>query len=532
MVWGVDMDDADDKKVRGRTIGPCPHGPPVIYANTPACLQYGIQKRMVEKKLPFTPTDEDKQRIGSLVNALLNGHKKGKFQSAGLFSDKNIDTWCSEHPELFDCKSAKWTATRFETSVGNLLVDVAPEFKFSGSIKAESMPRGKAPRVLIADGDSGQLMALLTVKCIEDIVFDHFEDKSIKHRSKEAAMQDVVDALRRPKKKKTAIVEGDGTAWDARCSADVRGITENPIVERVTARLMETCIIPAAWLAEHEKAGKAKTLKLFMKTKRAKFRPKIDAIRRSGHRGTSILNWLVNFILWHSSVFKDPACFSNPKCLNGVDLEGKQRWFHAYFEGDDSIVGTDELPATLIAEIKAFWTRCGFEMKLVFGKGTAEFTGYIFGVDDHGLTGDHLPDPVRGMRTSGVSTSRVAIDSDLGRATVGRDAMLARAQANRKCGMLCQHYLKLSDMWAAQAGLPDNVDHETEMQLRGHKSDEGLSYCELVEEVRDCVQDDGLELLNRLGYAVSESEATSLKMWPASMDSDSLLGSLPECLRA
>lgn len=532
MVWGVDMTDAEDKKIRGRIIGPCPHGAPVIYANTPSCLEHGINKRMVEKKLPFTPTPEDRARIGSLVGAFIKGHRKGKNNMPGLFSDKNIDNWCAAHPELFDCKSNKWTDKRFETSVANLLTDVAPEYKFTGSIKAESMAVGKAPRVLIADGDPGQLMALLTVKCIEDIVFEHFEGKSIKHRSKEAAMQSVVDALRRPNKKKTAIVEGDGTAWDARCGSEIRGITENPIIEHVTARLMQTCIIPAVWLEEHEKAGKADTLKLFMKTKRSTYRPKIDAIRRSGHRGTSILNWLVNFILWHSSVFKDPGCFANPRCMNGVDSEGKQRWFHAFFEGDDSIVGTDELPAPLIAKIKSFWTRCGFEMKLIFGKSTAEFTGFIFGVDELGLTGDHLPDPVRGMRTSGVSASRVAIESNAGRAQVGRDAMLARAQANKKCGMLCQHYLKLADMWAAEADLPKKVSHETEMQLYGHKSDDGLAYGELVDSIRDCYQDDGLELLGKLGYAVSEDEATTFKMWPASLEGASLLESLPLCLRA
>lgn len=207
-------------------------------------------------------------------------------------------------------------------------------------------------------------------------------------------------------------------------------------------------------------------------------------------------------------------------------------WPHAFFEGDDSIVGTDALPATLIAQIKAFWLRCGFEMKLVFGKSTAEFTGYIFGVDEKGLTGDHLPDPVRGIRNSGVSSSRTAIDSDAGRAQVGRDALLARAQANRKCGILCQHYLKLSEMWAVHPDLPQKVDRETEMQLYGHESEEGLEYTELVETVQDCVNDDGLELLERLGYPISESEATAFKQWPASMDSDSLLESLPECLKA
>ena len=87
LIWGVDKDDAEDKQVRGRIIGPCPFGKPVIYANTPACLKEGISKRIKEKKLPFLATDADKQRIGKLVSAMMFGiKKKGGGSLPVLFS--------------------------------------------------------------------------------------------------------------------------------------------------------------------------------------------------------------------------------------------------------------------------------------------------------------------------------------------------------------------------------------------------------------------------------------------------------------
>ncbi len=528
IVWGVDKDDSEDKQMKGRVIGPYQESP-VIYANTPANVKDGIERRMTAKKLKFSCTESDKARIGCMVSALITGLKRKKGpRFEAVFSHRRIDEWCASHADLLDCKSSKWTPDRFENGMANLLRQIDPTMQFKVAVKAENMTAGKAPRILIADGDEGQIMALMTIKCIEDILFEVYKDKSIKHRSKRKAMDDVAKMLRRPNKRKTAIVEGDGTAWDARCGSEIRGITENPIIDWVTSRLTETCIIPESWLEAHAQACHDKTLKLFMRTKKVVIRPVVDAIRRSGHRGTSVLNWLVNFILWHASVFTDGSCFIDPVCRHGLDTEGKQRWFAGAFEGDDSIIGTDELPETLIESIKAFWLRCGFEMKLIFGKQTAEFTGWILGVDDKGITADYMPDVLRGLKNSPFSTSRTAIESDKGRAQVGRDAFLARAHSYvGRNGLMCNHYLKLSKMWAAETGAGGKVDHETQMQVRGFVNEEGITYADLMSAVEAETDKDDLEGLRALGWSITDEEAAAFRMWPATLDNASYREALP-----
>ena len=63
----------------------------------------------------------------------------------------------------------KWNAQSFENAITEALLEVDPTYQFTTAVKAESMPEGKAPRFLIADQDVGQVLALLTVKCVEDL---------------------------------------------------------------------------------------------------------------------------------------------------------------------------------------------------------------------------------------------------------------------------------------------------------------------------------------------------------------------------
>eukprot|EP00972_Heterocapsa_arctica_P056549 8347127-Heterocapsa_arctica.AAC.1 len=55
---------------------------------------------------------------------------------------------------------------------------------------------------------------------------------------------------------------------------------------------------PEKWHLEHSKACEAGKLKLFYNHKYETMQVTIDAIRRSGHRGTSCLNWWINFVKW------------------------------------------------------------------------------------------------------------------------------------------------------------------------------------------------------------------------------------------
>ena len=78
-----------------------------------------------------------------------------------------------------------------------------PEFQFSTSIKFEHMPENKAPRFLIADQDEGQILSLLTIKCVEDLTKRAFPKKTIKGKRKKEAMEELINELAPPAKHRT-----------------------------------------------------------------------------------------------------------------------------------------------------------------------------------------------------------------------------------------------------------------------------------------------------------------------------------------
>ena len=99
------------------------------------------------------------------------------------------------------CKSKNWGSARYENSLLNLILQsVDPEFQFSTSIKFEHMPENKAPRFLLADQDEGQILSLLTIKCVEDLTKRAFPKKTIKGKSKKEAMEELINELTPPAK--------------------------------------------------------------------------------------------------------------------------------------------------------------------------------------------------------------------------------------------------------------------------------------------------------------------------------------------
>ena len=115
----------------------------------------------------------------------------------------------------------------------------------------------------------------------------------------------------------------------------------------------------------------------------------IQAIRQSGDRGTSIFNWITNFVLWTCVLEKDPWVFvgksdgKNGKRRYIVQeytcaFTGKKNILRFVFEGDDSILGSMLNLASLADQIELEWSRLGFRMKLIFHDtgSVATFTGY------------------------------------------------------------------------------------------------------------------------------------------------------------
>jgi len=381
---------------------------PNVYTNSLANVERAIEKRLTEKARPCTWTKSDKKKVGDFVRAAM-GNKS-------IFSEDRVRSWFERHFDLVEMRSNKWGEKRFISVFETLLTQVDPEFRFKTAVKPEHMPEGKAPRFLIIDGDHGQVLALASVKCMEEILFDVMESHSIKHACKRDAMERVLKHMVPPREASrlgSTFVEGDGSAWDTTCNVDVRGCIENPILDHISRILGTTYIQPASWAEAHNKANNAKTLKLFFKKYHEQSHVQIAAIRRSGHRGTSVLNWWVNFTMWVCSLFESPQVFLRPEARWAKDVAGVRRWFYGMFEGDDSGVSTspklcnvsaDDAKAFRDGKVKArelgdkyrvpdgsiaasisalaFWDRAGFNMKWEFARKRGTIVGCHIGLTE------------------------------------------------------------------------------------------------------------------------------------------------------
>lgn len=389
----------DHMPIMGALIGPC-QVKPNVYSKTASNLKAAINERIIKKARKPSLSKADRARIGKLIKTAMS-----KDERRGLFSKARIQQWAIDCFDMEKCKSKKWGRARFANALANLYAKENPESIFKAGIKPENMPEGKSPRMLIADGDEGQLMALAVVKCFEDLLFHHFEQRSIKHCSKQAALSRVVETL---KKKGACAIEGDGSAWDTTCNVLIRQLVENPILRHIMKELAEFGVIPESWMEEHQRACEQKTLKLFFSNKFEKMSTTIDAIRRSGHRGTSCLNWWINFTMWTTSVFAEPQRFLDPTIRKGIDLTGHMRWWNGCFEGDDSLCTMDPpmRPDDALSKIfMKYWSDAGFNMKIVYCDTRATFVGWHIGCDKGEINDFRSPELPRALANSGVSVS-------------------------------------------------------------------------------------------------------------------------------
>ena len=121
-----------------------------------------------------------------------------------VFSQKKIDQVMTQVIYMGQSKSKKWDESRFQNAMTKLLRRYDKDFKFTAKVKIEPMNRGKAPRLLIADGEDGQLMALLGIHVFEELVFEKYQKRSIKHRSRKASLMELIEYLNGPESKQDA----------------------------------------------------------------------------------------------------------------------------------------------------------------------------------------------------------------------------------------------------------------------------------------------------------------------------------------
>ena len=117
------------------------------------------------------------------------------------FSKEQIENELEYIFHFSDLKSKKWTNKRFYNTFEELLREVDPRFKMTAKIKLEPMGKRsdgtpKPPRLLIADGDEGQIMALFCVSIFERLLVRKWKKRTIKGRSGREAINDVISYLR------------------------------------------------------------------------------------------------------------------------------------------------------------------------------------------------------------------------------------------------------------------------------------------------------------------------------------------------
>lgn len=427
-----------EPKVLARQIGP-DLIPCEVMDSCVDNLKAGLAKRV--QPLPFKSDKKMIRKIDATVSALLTH----------VFSKKKIKEWRVNNPIVEEFCSKKWTAERFAQAMEDGLADTGFRIKQTFQIKQnECLPaKGKAPRPIIQCGDTAQVAMALPVKCFEELLFTHFDEASIKHLSKFDAMKRVVKRFKHDKHK-LHIVEGDGSAWDACCNGKIRAMTENRILRHIIDVLAGDHEIPKGWfekvladMSKEKLRGKAKVQDDCI----TPIRVVIDAIRQSGHRGTSCFNYLINLIGWLCVLCEDPASMiAKDRGLKEEYVsarDGKTYWLRYCFEGDDSAICTTEDLKVWEKEIEALWTAMGFRMKLVYVKKKMTFTGYDFLVGEHGCTGACIPEIARNVASSSWSCSSELKSFPEKVHSVGAAAMLARAENFAMCGPFARYFAAL-----------------------------------------------------------------------------------------
>lgn len=412
--------------------------PTEVMGNTVGNMKAGLAKRV--KPLPFQAEKDMIRKIDKTVTALI----------ARVFNRDAINKFREENPDFDEFKSSKWSSSRW-TQAWDEALQEQDEIEQTFQIKVnEALPaKGKAPRPIIQCGDKAQVLMKYPVKCFEHLLFDFFEDASIKHLDKHDAMGRIAKRLRQPQ---AHIIEGDGSAWDACCNHKIRGMTENRIIRHIITALGEDPQVPHSWMRTMLEDMEKKNIKGKVKNDGWQSTPLkviIEAIRQSGHAGTSCFNWLINFVCWICVVSENPWDLISKDRRGELAsayisaFSGEKHYLKYAFEGDDSAISTTENLRAYEEKIEKIWTQLGFRMKLVYVTNKMTFTGFDFLCDDNGPTGEFIPEIARNIASSSWScSSELKMHPDKLH-QIGAAAMLARAINFKDCGPYMRYFAAL-----------------------------------------------------------------------------------------
>lgn len=468
----VDGGTSNDKEqVRGVKIGPGLQ-PRVLYAETEDNCLDAWQRRKVEKAPPCNLTAADHARIEANVSAINHVvYTKKRVREAlddmGLFGSAHF-------------KSGKWSENRFNQSMEMLMGKMEAVFKFKMGIKNEPSNPSKPPRFLLADGDEGQLLSLVTVAVCERIWFHYFEGQNIKYRSKNEAMRDMVkqfNLVGPTDKVGQTIFENDGSAWDSCCNHEIRTAIKNRFIEHVAALIVESgWWMPETWIDVH--LGKIKKKKIPIKISkkipgREQMRKYLETIQESGGRDTTWGNGAPAKVMSECAVLENPylnadgtpgGLLTNPHKPIKDRWGWMRRWWGKY-EGDDCFnATTGGFTDTQKEDILSFWLRCGYLMKLKFADKVAEFCGWKFAILDGRMTGQMMPDLPRLVSNSCISIARDVIDAKPGYEDVIAAKMDCYSRMLWMCPSAQTYFNGLRDEWSSGRSITLTEDMKRQLK--------------------------------------------------------------------
>lgn len=426
---------------------------------------------------PFKASRAMKKKINRVVDALIRevfpAKKIREWRIAHVDKEGNLQATTFE-----DMASKKWTQNRldqaYDDSFAELCHKIEQEFMNKVNEVQDAGSKLPRPRNIIQAGDISQIKQLLPVKCFEDLLFTYFKSASIKKAPKHEAMGRVGKHLTQPGiRGKITTIEGDGSSWDACCNAHIRDLTENKIIGHIIGVLGFDSEVPLPWLqqclSDMKKThlrGKAKIIDFVI----GKTRVKIDAIRQSGHRGTSCFNYLINLVNWLCVLCDNPEELI-PKIASGkskghlqekyISSFDQQEYTLRYaFEGDDSALTTTEDVQSEPRQkhILEQWTSLGFKMKLVFCENKMTFTGFDFLVDSRGPTNVFFPEVKRNIASCAWTTSPEVRSKPNQLHRVAAAMYLARAENFKDCEPLCHYFAALGKAHAERVAIGTNME--------------------------------------------------------------------------
>lgn len=414
VAYGMGGEGAD--KVRGIVVGTAVL-PVRLPANTRSNAEAAIKKR--GEKVPA------KARVPQPVHLSLIAIER--YLKENVFTVEAFDTFLEKQLSPEHLASKKWDHSRFKNAMHNLIshagdpwvTTLSPALKQDAMMKNEMAKEGKSFRVVINHGDEGQVFGLLLNSFIEDAFFTRFVSQTIKKADKVTAMRRVSNTLRQ--KVPCSAVELDGSAWDWCCNARVREFENNLynhaacIVEARTAILN---VFSQRWTEYYLTYMNQEVTQLKMPKgeQRKNVYKRVNQVRDSGDRGTSVKNGILNFGLTIATL-ADPADAVEVFTTGyGRMQTGEYATVRNCHEGDDTglTISPVQAPDSKLLKLQERnWRDCGFAMKikLVEPGEALEFCGWKMLVDRSGPTLTMGPDLPRNLGKLNVLTSPAAINA-------------------------------------------------------------------------------------------------------------------------